>query len=162
MWRCAHQWGDDDNDDDAVDEYDTNAEDDDTDDDDVDDDNSDGDDAADRQADNGGGNDKVITVLTSGPHLNLAGRHPPSQIFDCHHEHDEQDGYDDDEGVLCLYLGSTCTYHTQWGLLVMNVICLWIDDGDTEYGKRFREFVNPYIDGFEGDVMTMAGMIYLG
>lgn len=71
------------------------------------------DDAADRQADNGGGNDKVITVLTSGPHLNLAGRHPPSQIFDCHHEHDEQDGYDDDEGVLCLYLGSTCTYHTQ-------------------------------------------------
>ena len=50
----------------------------------------------------------------------------------------------------------------QWGLLVMNVIYLWIDDGDTEYGERFREFVNPYIDGFEGDVMTMAGMIYLG
>lgn len=41
----------------------------------------------------------------------------------------------------------------------MNVICLWIDDGDTEYGERFLEFVNPYIDGFEGDVMTMAGMI---
>ena len=79
----------------------------------VNDPGDDDDDAADRQADNGGGNDKVITVLTSGTHLNLAGRHPPSQIFDCHHEHDEQDGYDDDEGVLCLYLGSTCTYHTQ-------------------------------------------------
>ena len=41
-----------------------------------------------------------------------------SQIFDCHHEHDGDehdgderdgdDGYDDDEGVWCLYLVSTC------------------------------------------------------
>ena len=47
---------------DAVDEDDDDTNDDDSDDDDVAD-------TADRQADNGGGNDKVITVLTSGPHL---------------------------------------------------------------------------------------------
>ena len=36
---------------------------------------NDADDDADRQGDKGGGNDKVITVLTSGPHL-LASTHP--------------------------------------------------------------------------------------